>query len=130
MVCAFIGARIGVIPTVYLTEGLTTVGILALLPLPLEAVLVLLPVIGIALNGTSSVVYGSVPELVEPEKRARAFSMFYTGTIGSGAVAPAVFGVVGDRLGLTITLIVVAFLCLLTVPLALLLKPSLAPVRT
>ena len=48
------------------------------------------------LNGTSSVLYGSVPELVEPAKRARAFSVFYTGTIGAGAVAPALYGLVGD----------------------------------
>jgi hypothetical protein len=55
LVCAFIGARIGAIATVWLTEGLTAVVIVALLPLPLEAALVLLPLIGIALNGTSSV---------------------------------------------------------------------------
>ena len=119
LVCAFIGARIGVIATVCLTEGLTTVGILALLPLPLEAALVLLPVIGIALNGTSSVLYGSVPELVEPDKRTRAFSIFYTGTIGSGAVAPALYGLLGDAIGVPIALMVVAGICLLTLPLAL-----------
>jgi MFS transporter, FSR family, fosmidomycin resistance protein len=111
---------------VYLTEGLTTVGILALLPLPLEAALVLLPVIGIALNGTSSVVYGSVPELVQPEKRTRAFGIFYTGTIGSGAVAPAVYGLLGDAIGVSMTLIVVAAICLLTIPLAMALRPDLA----
>ena len=108
---ANIGARIGVIPTVYLTEGLTTVGILALLPLPLEAALVLLPVIGIALNGTSSVVYGSVPALVAPEKRTRAFSIFYTGTIGSGAISPALFGFVGDLLSVHTSMITVAYSC-------------------
>jgi MFS family permease len=129
LVCAFIGARIGAIPTVYLTEGLTTIGILALLPLPLEIALVLLPVIGIALNGTSSVVYGSVPELVEPEKRTRAFSIFYTGTIGSGALAPALYGLVGDALGVTVTLIVVAGICLFTLPLAFILKSSFAIAR-
>src|SRR5262249_4275377 len=81
LVCAFIGARIGAIATVWLTEGLTAVGIVALLPLGLEAALLLLPVIGVALNGTSSVLYGSVPDLVGPERRPRAFSVFYTGTI-------------------------------------------------
>jgi len=129
LVCAFIGARIGVIRTVYLTEGLTTAGILALLPLPLEAALVLLPVIGIALNGTSSVVYGSVPELVKPEKRARAFGIFYTGTIGSGAAAPAIYGFLGDQIGLTMALIVAACTCLLTLPLAMALKPDFANAR-
>ena len=125
LVCAFIGARIGVIATVCLTEGLTTLGILALLPLPLEAALVLLPIIGIMLNGTSSVLYGSVPELVEPEKRTRMFGIFYTGTIGSGAVAPALYGLVGDALGVPTALMVVAGVCLLTLPLALVLRPML-----
>jgi len=128
-VCTFIGARIGVIPTVYLTEGLTTAGIIAILPLPLEVVLVLLPIIGVALNGTSSVVYGSVPELVAPEKRRRAFSIFYTGTIGSGAVSPAIYGWIGDGIGLPTMLGIVAGLCLITLPLATLLKPALASVR-
>src|SRR6185436_2203542 len=65
LVCAFIGARLGVIATVCLTEGLTTVGILALLPLPLEAAMVLLPLIGLILNCTSSVRDGSLSELRE-----------------------------------------------------------------
>jgi MFS family permease len=127
LVCAFIGARIGVIATVCLTEGLTTVGIFALLPLPLEAALVVLPIIGIMLNGTSSVLYGSVPELVEPAKRTRMFSIFYTGTIGSGAVAPALYGLVGDAVGVPTALMVVAGVCLLTLPLALVLRPMLPP---
>jgi MFS transporter, FSR family, fosmidomycin resistance protein len=126
LVCAFIGARIGAIATVWLTEGLTAAVIVALLPLPLEAALVLLPLIGIALNGTSSVLYGSVPDLVSPEWRARAFSIFYTGTIGSGAIAPALYGVVGDHLGVPAALMVVAGVVTLTLPLSLALRPALA----
>lgn len=129
LVCAFIGARIGVIATVCLTEGLTTVLILALLllPLPLEAGLVLLPIIGIALNGTSSVLYGSVPLLVDPARRTRAFSVFYTGTIGAGAGAPAIYGLLGDATDVRIAVMVVAGICLLTLPLALVLRPALPP---
>ena len=126
LVCAFIGARIGAIATVWLTEGLTAAVIVALLPLPLEAALVLLPLIGIALNGTSSVLYGSVPDLVTPEWRARAFSIFYTGTIGSGAIAPVLYGVVGDLLGVPAALLVVAGVVTLTLPLSLALRPALA----
>jgi FSR family fosmidomycin resistance protein-like MFS transporter len=127
LVCAFIGARIGAIPTVWLTEGLTAILIVALLPLALDAALVLLPIIGIALNGTSSVLYGSVPDLVAPGRRARAFSVFYTGTIGSGALAPAFYGVIGDALGVPTALLVVAAVVLVTLPLSLVLKPVLAP---
>jgi FSR family fosmidomycin resistance protein-like MFS transporter len=126
LVCAFVGARIGAIATVWLTEGLTAILIVALPPLSLDAALVLLPIIGIALNGTSSVLYGSVPALVAPERRARAFSVFYTGTIGSGALAPAAYGVLGDALGVPTALLVVAAIVLLTLPLSLVLKPALA----
>jgi MFS transporter, FSR family, fosmidomycin resistance protein len=125
LVCAFIGARIGTFATVCLSEGLTAALILALLPLPLEAGMLLLPMIGVVLNGTSSVLYGTVPELVVPERRARAFSIFYTGSIGAGAVAPALFGIIGDVLSVTAVLVVVASVVLLTLPLALILKPAL-----
>ena len=91
--------------------------------------MLVLPLIGIALNGTSSVLYGSVPDLVAPERRARAFSVFYTGTIGAGALAPAVYGVVGDALGVSTTLVVVAAIVLLTLPLSLVLRPVLARPR-
>ena len=124
--CAFIGARIGAVATVWLTEAVTAAGIAALLPLPLAPSLVLLPVLGIALNGTSSVLYGSVPDLVAPEKRSRAFGIFYTGTIGAGAVSPALYGLLGDALGVSMTLLIVALVVLATLPMTLMLRPALA----
>lgn len=128
LVCTFIGARIGTVPTVWLTETMTALGIAALLPLPLEPALVLLPVVGIALNGTSSVLYGSVPDLVAPERRMRAFGIFYTGTIGAGAISPALYGLLGDALGVSLALMVVAGVVLLTLPLTLILRPALTHV--
>jgi len=126
LACAFIGARIGAIGTVWLTEGSTSIGILALFPLPLDGALVLLPLIGVALNGTSSVLYGSVPDLVPPQWRTRALSIFYTGTIGSGAIAPILFGRAGDALGVWHALTLVAAFVLLTLPLSALLRGALA----
>ncbi len=126
LACAFIGARIGVIGTVWLTEGLTAAGILALFPLPLGGALMLLPLIGIALNGTSSVLYGSVPGLVAPHWRTHALSVFYTGTIGSGAIAPVLFGRAGDMIGVWHALALVAAFVLLTLPLSALLRGALA----
>ena len=127
LVCAFIGARIGTVATVWLTEAVTAFGIVALLPLPLEAALILLPVVGVALNGTSSVLYGSVPDLVDPAWRQRAFSIFYTGTIGAGAVSPAIYGLLGDAVGVSTALIVVAAIVLVTLPITLILRPALTP---
>jgi len=126
LVCAWIGARIGVVATVWLTEGLTALGILALIVMPLELAMVLLPAIGVALNGTSSVLYGSVPLLVAPQARTRAFSIFYTGAIGSGALAPVFYGLIGDAIGVPHALLVVAAVVLVTLPLVLVLRGRLA----
>jgi MFS transporter, FSR family, fosmidomycin resistance protein len=126
LVCAFIGARIGAVATVWLTETVTAIGIVALLPLPLEPALILLPIVGVALNGTSSVLYGSVPDLVEPARRQRAFSIFYTGTIGAGAVSPAIYGLLGDAVGVPAALMVIAAVVLVTLPITVALRPALA----
>ena len=125
LVCAHLGVRYGVLATVLLTEALTAIGIAALLQLPLWACLTLLPIVGVALNGTSSVLYGSVPELVAPERQARAFGVFYTATIGSGAIAPAIYGLFSNSFGVPAAMLLIATVVLATVPLALLLKPAL-----
>ena len=118
LVCGFLGARLGVLPSILVTEGATAAGIVALLPLPLGAALALLPVIGIALNGTSSVLYGTVPELVPVQERERAFSIFYTGAIGAGALAPVLYGLLGDAVDLSAALGLIAAIVLLTLPMA------------
>jgi predicted MFS family arabinose efflux permease len=114
---------------VWLTEIMTAGGIVAILPLPLEAVLALLPLVGVALNGTSSVLYGSVPELVSPESRTRAFGVFYTGTVGAGALAPVLYGALADRVGMSSALVAVAAMVLVNVPLVARLAPRLRSAR-
>ena len=125
LVCGFLGARLGVLRTVFLTEGATALGIVALLPLQLGVSLAVLPLIGVALNGTSSVLYGSVPELVRPERRARAFGIFYTGTIGAGAVSPVIYGLFSDAAGVPAMMMLIAGVVLLTLPLTWLLRSRL-----
>jgi MFS transporter, FSR family, fosmidomycin resistance protein len=126
LACGLLGARIGVLRTVLLTELATAAGIVALGWLPLVAALACLPVIGMALNGTSSVLYGTVPELVPANRREHAFGLFYTGTIGGGALAPMMYGFAGDAFGPEHAIFIVAAVCLLTLPLAYALRPSLA----
>jgi MFS family permease len=125
LVCGYLGARLGVLRTVLLTEGLTALGMVALLPLPLGVALIVLPAVGVALNGTSSVLYGTVPELVAPAARARAFGVFYTGVIAGSAAAPPLLGIVGDRVGVPLTVAVIAAGVLATIPLAVALNPRL-----
>ena len=125
LVCGFLGGRLGILTTVLITEGGTAAAIMALLPLPMTVAFVLMPVVGIALNGTSSVLYGTVPELVEAHRRETAFGVFYTATIGAGALSPILYGVVGDAMGLLRTTLVIATVVLVTLPLAWKLDPLL-----
>ena len=127
--CGLIAARAGVLRTTILTELATAAGIVALLPLALDWSMLLLPVIGIALNGTSSILYGTVPELVPVARRARAFGVFYTLTIGAGAVSPVLYGLLGDAIGVPRSCAVIAAVVLLVLPLTLALRPALRALR-
>jgi len=126
LACGWLGARFGVLRTVFLTELGTALGIAVLALSPLAIGLACLPVVGVALNGTSSVLYGTVPELVPSDRHEQSFGLFYTGTIGGGAIAPLLYGIAGDAFGPTHAVYLVAAVCLLTLPPAWALRPSLA----
>jgi FSR family fosmidomycin resistance protein-like MFS transporter len=123
--CGWLGGRLGVLWTVLLTEGATAALILGVLALPLSATLITLPFLGLMLNGTSSVLYGTVPELAPPGRTERAFALFYTGTIGSGALSPVAYGLLGDAAGPQWGAAATALTALLTFPLAIALAPRL-----
>jgi len=118
LLCGYLGARIGMMKTVWLTESTTSILIVLAIFLPQAGLMAMLPLLGLALNGTSSVLYGAVPELAGPDKREHAFALFYTATIGSGALAPVVFGRLGDATGIAAAMGVLAAVLLLTLPLA------------
>ncbi|MCA7949387.1 MFS transporter [Burkholderia seminalis] len=124
--CGWLGARLGMVRTVLLTEGGTAACIVAVMYLPLALTLVLLPILGMMLNGTSSVLYGTVPEMSAPERTERAFAIFYTGTIASGAISPVLYGFLGDRIGVHGATYATALTALAIFPLALALRPHLA----
>jgi FSR family fosmidomycin resistance protein-like MFS transporter len=118
LACGFLGERLGFFRTVLITELATACGILLLLPMPLIGCMGALPIIGVALNGTSSVLYGSVPEFVPAAQRARAFGVFYTGTIGGGALSPIAYGLVSDITGIPMMMMIIAAVVIATLPLA------------
>src|SRR5712672_256834 len=124
LVMGWVGDRLGVVPSVILTEVATTVLILVLLPLSLPLALALLPAVGLMLNGTSSVLYGTIPEFVSPERRTHAFAIFYTGGSVAGATGPLLAGLLGDAVGLPIALAAVSCIALTTVPMVWALRPA------
>jgi FSR family fosmidomycin resistance protein-like MFS transporter len=121
-----VGAKLGLLATVVGTELGTAAAIFAVLALPLAPTLILLPFLGIALNGTSSVLYGTVPELVAGDKVEHAFALFYSGTLGSSALVPVILGTFGDWAGPSWATAVGASAALCVIPLMVLLAPRLA----
>jgi MFS family permease len=124
--CGLVAERVGVIRTVMLTELATALGIATVVVAPLPVTLAALVPIGVALNGTSSVLYGTVADLVDPARRARAYGLYYTLIVGASAIAPIAYGVVGDGLGVPAALLVTAGTVLVTVPLSVGLRPAVA----
>jgi MFS family permease len=129
LVCAWIGARFGIIAALIITEVLTAAGILGVLYLPLAAALFVLPIVGIVLNGSSSLTYGSVPRFIVPGERNRSFGIFYTGTLGAGALSPTLSGALADVIGVGGAVMTVAGATLATLPLVLMLRRHLNAAR-
>jgi MFS family permease len=123
-VCGIIADRVGVIRTVLATEAATTLGILVVVAAPLPAAVAALLPLGIALNGTSSVLYATVADLVAPDRRSRAYGLYYTLTVGASALAPTLGGVAADGLGVPATLVLIAIVALVTLPLCLALRTA------
>ena len=118
LLCGSLGARIGMMKPVWSPEFTTASLIVLAVFLPYVGLMVMLPLLGLALNGTSSVLYGAVPDLAGAGKREQAFSLFYTGTIGGGALAPVLFGSLGDVTGIPLAVMALAATLLLTLPLS------------
>jgi MFS transporter, FSR family, fosmidomycin resistance protein len=128
--CGRLGERLGVTRTVILTETGTALAILAVIVLPLGPALALLPELGVMLNGTSSVLYGTVPELAPGGHVERAFAVFYTWTLGASALAaPLLYGRLGDAAGPHWAAAAAAATALAVVPLMLVLAPSVETPR-
>ena len=122
--CGVLAERLGVIRTVVITEAFTAVGIVTVLLAPLQVALVVLVPLGVALNGTSSVLYGTVADLVTSEGRSRSYGLYYTLTIGASALSPTLYGALSDVVGVPITLTVVSLMVLVTIPLCTVLRPA------
>jgi MFS family permease len=126
--CGVLAEWFGIIPMVVVTEALTTLGILSLFWASSSGIWFLLPFVGVVLNGTSSVLYATVAEIISPGSRSRGYGLYYAITLGAGAAAPMVYGLVTDWLGLTSSLVCIALMASVTIPLSRYLsQPSSSP---
>ncbi|MDP1536817.1 MAG: MFS transporter [Burkholderiales bacterium] len=131
LACGLLAERLGIIRTIIITEVATGAGILCVVLLPGIAAFLLLPVIGVVLQGTSSVLYATTGDLVEQDRLPRAFGLIYT--LGSlcGIAAPLGYGLVGDHAGVTSAIALMGLAIFITLPLCAMLRPAVSaePVR-
>ena len=124
--CGVLAEKLGVIRTIVITEAATGAGILATLALPGMATFFLLPLVGVVLQGTSSVIYGTIGDLVDSDKLPRAFALVYTTGAVCGIIAPIGYGLLGDAIGIEKTIALSGVVVLLALPLALVLRAAIA----
>ncbi len=128
-VCGPLGDRYGTTALIVATELVTAGGLLALLHAPAALLFLAVIPLGFGLNGTSSVLYASVPAFFHAARRARGYGLFFTCVDVASALAPIAYGALADRLGVAASLTVLATATALIAPLALLVRPDRADAR-
>ena len=120
--CGWMNDRTGTISLIWLTKGGTVCLLgasLFLSPLFLWPIAI---VLGIGLNGTSSVLYATVARFIPANRRPRYYGYFYTtneiGTIG----APLLYGFIADLIGLRSSVLIMSAVTSAILPSSLALK--------
>lgn len=116
--CGLLADRLGTTKMILVTEILTGIFTLLLLPTSRLLLLPLLFLLGFFLNGTSSVLLDGVADLFDSSKRSRGYGLYFTIYLGSGALGPIIYGLVGDMYGLHSVFVTMATAALAIVPLA------------
>ena len=70
------------------------------------------------LQGSSTITYGAVSDLVHAHRRSRGFALIYTMSSSASMAGPIAFGLASDRIGVQGALVAMALAVLLTLPLA------------
>ncbi len=106
--CGWLGDRLGLLAVIVTTELATAATLVGFIALPAVAFIPLAVVFGFGLNGTSSVLLAAVAHFTPAHRRARGYGTYFTATLASAALAPLVYGLLGDAAGLVPTFAVMA----------------------
>ncbi|MYE55059.1 MAG: MFS transporter [Chloroflexi bacterium] len=120
-VVGWLGDRFSTVSLIWATKGLTAVLIVAALYTPMSLMVPLLVLLGVGLNGTSSILYATVAEYVPAYRRARFYGFFYTTNEIGTVAAPICYGIIADAYSLSATMLVMGGATALILPASLLL---------
>ena len=125
LLCGMPMRKLGAVRLILLTEVLMILGCWVLPHIADGQFLwIFLPLFGFVLNGTSSVLYiGLVPNFA-PTRRSRGYAVYYTLNFIAAAIAPLLFGLVGDNLGLNAAFYAAGAAMLMILPLTAFIRGS------
>jgi len=124
--CGYLAQRFGVRSSFALVQCATAAGIIALLMSPALVAFILLPILGMFLQGSTSITYGSISDLIRSDRQSRGFALLYSLAGLSAIVGPVTFGFISDYSGLNTAMMAMAFISLLAIPPLMFLRPNLA----
>jgi MFS transporter, FSR family, fosmidomycin resistance protein len=116
--CGLLADRFGNVGVIVITEAITALAVLAVIPVDPLMLIPVLIAFGFVLNGTSSVLYSAVAEMVHVDRRARGYGLFYTLSLGFGVLAPILYGALADATSVSGAFVAMAAVTLTTIPLA------------
>ena len=88
--------RFGDRTTFRVMQFLAILGLCLLIYLPVSALWVALPLIGVVIQGTSTVTYGSVSGFLQVDKQSRGYALIYSFSSISSVVGPFILGMLAD----------------------------------
>ena len=116
--CGFLTARYGDFKPFVLIQLLTIAGIAGVVVLPLEMVMITLPLVGLVVQGSSTITYGAISDHIEISHQSRGFALIYSFSGIATVVGPFAFGLLADFSGLDMVLWMLCVLAGLSIPLA------------
>ncbi len=122
--CGFVAERLGVKVAFGLVQTLSAIGIVAVIMAGELAAYLLLPIVGLALQGSTSITYGMVNDYVHEQRASRGFALIYASSSFASVAAPIGFGLIGDHYGIETAMAAMAVATMLSIAPLPLLRPQ------
>lgn len=127
--CGFLADRMGVQRAFALIQALTAIGLGLVVVAPAWLAIALLAPVGAVLQGSTSITYGFAADLIHPERMARGYAVLYATASLSSAVGPIAFGLLADRWDIETSILAMAVVSVMAVPLIAMLAAAPRPDR-
>jgi MFS family permease len=126
LVSGYLAVRYGDRNAFRLLQLVTISGLMLLAILPALPILILLPLIGVAVQGSTTVTYGALSDFIRRDRQSRGFAIIYSLSSLSAVVGPVTFGGLADLYGVELSLVILAVLTTVTLLSGKVLRKSVA----